>query len=520
MRIHPFLAGLALFLAVAGPVAASDQVPLIRLAQAEEPPKRPGLFRFLFGGSNRDQNAAPPAETRKAAPKRSTRPRATRRNRSSGTAKRRSGGTKARIVSAPKPAYDGPVSNVLVVGDFMAQALSGGLVAAFQDSPEIQIVNAAEGASGLVRIDYFDWIAELRALVARYEPAAIVVMVGANDSQPFRTDAGRIQPGSEEWRAAYVARVRAFVAALAETETPAIWAGLVPISKAKLSRAYSEFNTIYQETASAAAMPFVPLWDGFADDQGRFAASGPDINGQTRRLRINDGLNFTSAGKRKLAFFLEQNIRQIIRDGTVPQFAAATQRNAASRARISPMIALDTLSVPAGAELATFPQPEPAAETAAAPDNAPENAPDNAPENAIDDATGNAEVTGPGPAADSHADSGRNSGLDPELGPGTGGSIGSEKTKIAAADQAASPVNAPDSTDIRIPVRQAGRKPDDAGPQNGGTGDRALADGPPPPGRVDNYAWPRTQPAPPSAVTAEATAAGTGPTSAAAAKSP
>ena len=442
MRICPFLVALGLLLPglAANPVQAAGNTAPIRLAQAEPSPQRPNLFRFLFGGGNRDREAAPPAEE-KAAPSRPARQRATRPNRSTTTTRRRSGRSKARIVSAPVPTYDGPVSNVLVVGDFMAQALADGLVAAFQDNPEIQIVDAAEGASGLVRADYFDWVGELPALVARYDPAAIVVMIGANDSQPFRTGSGRIQTGGEEWRAAYVARVGEFIAALAEAGKPALWAGLVPVSKAGLSRDYSEFNTIYQEAAAAAAMPYVSLWDGFADETGNFAASGPDINGQNRRLRINDGLNFTTAGKRKLAFFLEQNVRQIVRDGTVPQFALATHGATEVRARISPMIALDTLSVPAGTALATFPGPE------------PEPAP-TAGDTATDAGTNTSANTGsdadaPVPAADGGATVAGN--VATAIGP-------------AATDEA------------------KGTSPVD-------TANAAYR--PPPPGRVDDYSWPR-----------------------------
>lgn len=51
---------------------------------------------------------------------------------------------------------------------------------------------------------------------------------------------------------------------------------------------------------------FADVWDGFVDEEGNFTQTGFDINGQTARLRANDGINITSTGKRKLAFYAEK----------------------------------------------------------------------------------------------------------------------------------------------------------------------------------------------------------------------
>jgi hypothetical protein len=54
--------------------------------------------------------------------------------------------------------------------------------------------------------------------------------------------------------------------------------------------------------ANAITRPiFVDVWDGFVDEDGRYAQSGPDYEGQIRRLRSGDGVHFTEAGTRKLA---------------------------------------------------------------------------------------------------------------------------------------------------------------------------------------------------------------------------
>ena len=55
----------------------------------------------------------------------------------------------------------------------------------------------------------------------------------------------------------------------------------------------------------------VPNWSTSATvshEDGRFTPSGPDFEGQTRRLRTGDGVYFTQAGARKLAHFVEREI--------------------------------------------------------------------------------------------------------------------------------------------------------------------------------------------------------------------
>ena len=73
-------------------------------------------------------------------------------------------------------------------------------------------------------------------------------------------------------------------------------------------------NTIYRASVEKAGGEFVDIWDGFVDEDGKFVISGSDINGQQVRLRGSDGINFTRAGKRKLAFYVEKEIRRLLGD--------------------------------------------------------------------------------------------------------------------------------------------------------------------------------------------------------------
>jgi len=53
-------------------------------------------------------------------------------------------------------------------------------------------------------------------------------------------------------------------------------------------------------------------------DQGRYAQQGPDFEGQTRRLRTYDGVNFTKSGAEKLAHYVEHELRRVLNSHVVP----------------------------------------------------------------------------------------------------------------------------------------------------------------------------------------------------------
>jgi uncharacterized protein len=83
---------------------------------------------------------------------------------------------------------------------------------------------------------------------------------------------------------------------------------LAPLRAGRAAADIPFLNDLYRSRADKAGIVYVDVWDGFVDEDGRFAQSGPDFEGQTRRLRAGDGVHFTQAGARKLAHFVEREI--------------------------------------------------------------------------------------------------------------------------------------------------------------------------------------------------------------------
>lgn len=336
--------------------AQGTDAPIILAQTDAEERRQPGLFRFLFGGGRqrRDRQTGGKGEPGEIIKK--------RRTTGSATVRRRKAVARApKAVIAVEKAAD--AKRVVVVGDFMAKALAKGLGEAFAENAGIVVIDASNGSSGLVRDDFYDWNARLPEIVSAENAELVVVMIGANDRQDIRSASGRIARRGPQWSIAYSARVAEFIQTIAKAGKLALWAGLVPVKSNTLSRDYSVFNSIYREKTDAAGVPFIEAWNGFADDKGRYVTSGPDINGQQRGLRTKDGLNFTKAGRRKLAFFIERDVLRLLKSDAIPVLAALTPDGAPDGARgaikpqrilIGPMVPVGAVSLAGNSDLSTF----------------------------------------------------------------------------------------------------------------------------------------------------------------------
>ena len=123
---------------------------------------------------------------------------------------------------------------------------------------------------------------------------------------------------SDKWRELYGQRIERLVAPFKLAHVPVVWVGLPPMRSDQLNAQVIKFNELYKEHAEKAGAHYIDIWDAFADEGGAYNAYGPDINGQNAKLRAADGIHFTKAGARKLAQFLEADIKRAF-DAAKPQ---------------------------------------------------------------------------------------------------------------------------------------------------------------------------------------------------------
>ena len=262
----------------------------------------------------------------------------------------------------PDPTAPAPTTSIVVLGDGMADWLAYGLEDAFADSPEVGIIRKNKINSGLLRYEAksdLDWWHVARDLLAQEKPNYVVMMLGVSDRQNIRErdlakeaeknakdeqdskntknadqqnkdqaddqDQGRIiapepQRGkgangiiefrSDQWAEVYAKRIDETIAALKSKGVPVFWVGLPAIRGTKSTADTSYLNDLYRARAERAGVNYIDVWDGFVDEAGKYSNFGPDYEGQMRRLRSSDGVYFTKAGARKLAHYVEREIRR------------------------------------------------------------------------------------------------------------------------------------------------------------------------------------------------------------------
>ncbi|MEH3146490.1 MAG: DUF459 domain-containing protein [Methylobacterium frigidaeris] len=260
---------------------------------------------------------------------------------------------------AAKPKTN-PATQIAVFGDSLADLLGQGLDNAYESNGDVVVIRRARGDSGLVRRDVVDWPKAAEDYLKQNPKLTYaVVMLGANDRQPLRDGDQSVEVMSERWRALYRDRVDALLKVFSDAKVPVVWVGAPPMKSDTLSADMTSLNEIYRDRVQRAGGVYVDIWPAFVDDANRYAASGPDLEGQTARLRTSDGVHFTQAGARKVAYFADVEIRRLIeaRGGvpaTMPDAVAAAPSPGGEAPRLDDDAAIDRLIT---AMLPSLPEP-------------------------------------------------------------------------------------------------------------------------------------------------------------------
>jgi hypothetical protein len=199
---------------------------------------------------------------------------------------------------------------VVVLGDSLGDGLWSGLYRAFEEDTNLEIVKRSKVSTGFVRTDYYDWNGALADMLKTETYQVAVVMFGANDNQAIRNGKDWLKTGTDGWREAYGARVETFIKKLRAAGVAVYWVGLPVMRSPDQSTDAEVMNEVFREKAFINGAKFIDTWSGFTDEAGRYSAYGPDMTGQVKRLRADDGVHFTMRGYLKLAHFVEKEIRR------------------------------------------------------------------------------------------------------------------------------------------------------------------------------------------------------------------
>ncbi|WP_183044341.1 SGNH/GDSL hydrolase family protein [Pseudorhodoplanes sinuspersici] len=174
----------------------------------------------------------------------------------------------------------------------------------------------------------------------------------ANEQQRVKVS-GPAEFRSEKWEELYGARVDEMISVLKTANVPVLWVGVPAVRGTKSTSDLQYLNEIVRPHVEKAGVIYVNVWDGFVDERNNFMQRGPDVEGQIRQLRTSDGVHFTRFGARKLAHYVERDLRRVLREPipaalTTPSepaqavAAPAKPTGPAARPLAGPVILLDT----------------------------------------------------------------------------------------------------------------------------------------------------------------------------------
>lgn len=232
-----------------------------------------------------------------------------------------------------------PTFFVTVIGDSLAQMLADGLKDVFADRPDFAVKSRTRDSSGLAREDYSSWLKTTRELVAGGERIDhALIMLGAHDRQALREGGVALDPFTPRWKEVYGQRIEELTGLFRTRNIPVLWVGLPVMRSERLSADAVTLNELFRLHAEKAGARYVDVFEKFADETNQYNSSGPDVTGQTVRLRTADGVHFTRAGAAKLAHFTEADLRQALANAPPP---SATGQGAPRESALIDPAALD-----------------------------------------------------------------------------------------------------------------------------------------------------------------------------------
>lgn len=240
------------------------------------------------------------------------------------------------------PFPDNDVYQVSVFGDDFARGLLNGLQAAFNSDVRLNIQKQTTPVAGIALRNFDAKVAGLEKAIASQPFNIAIVMTGQEDRISIRTDDGKRLPiGSEAWLIEYTRRVDRLMRTFKARSAAVYWVGLPNLARSDANDLAQRINDVIRERAYLNGFKYIDAYQGFTDENGAYSAYGPDLEGAIRLLRLRDGVNFTDAGNRKLAHFVEKELRpdliQAKQNRNIPLLGSDTEQ-----AKINPGNAVKT----------------------------------------------------------------------------------------------------------------------------------------------------------------------------------
>jgi hypothetical protein len=211
--------------------------------------------------------------------------------------------------SPPRPGL-----TIVVFGDSQAQGVAVALKRLFLHDRATRILDKTVPGTALSQALQYDWVGSIRQFADQDHADIAVMMFGGNDRLAVRLEAGgrAIPYKTEAWTEMYRHRLGDVLTSLGTAKVPVVWLGQPLARAADYSADMAYLNDLFQQKVQEAGGDFLPLWTVIADDDGNYTAYGKALDGETKRLRLDDGIHFTPAGYDIIAVKVKDEIDTVL----------------------------------------------------------------------------------------------------------------------------------------------------------------------------------------------------------------
>ncbi len=270
-------------------------------------------------------------------------------------------------VQAAPAAPTVPVKTIVVFGDSQAQGVAAALQRMFLRDRTYHVIDKAVAGTALSQKANYDWVDSIDKWLAADHADLAIVMFGGNDRLAVRLEAGgkAIAYRSDAWKDMYNARLTSVLDLFTAAKVPVIWLGQPIARESNYANDMSFLNQLYEAATKTAGADYLPLWTVIADENGNYMPYGKALDGETKRLRLDDGIHFTPAGYDIVAVKVREQIDALLaKPADAPAADAAPAPESAAPAEPKPTLAKPAL--PTETAAAPADKPETAAPTAPA----------------------------------------------------------------------------------------------------------------------------------------------------------
>ena len=204
---------------------------------------------------------------------------------------------------APKkvPNKPAPPRKILLIGDSLMGGISPAISKRFRNAyPKVDVVSSWKISSGLAVQKYYHWPKKIEELTRYNNYDLAVVLFGANDNKPLKTNKGWIRFRDKNWHQFYQNRVLEVVNLLCRKSNSVLWLEVPKVRGNELDSAILKINRVYENAlAKNHCGEFLRTSNLIGSDQKY--SSYAKVNNRLVKVRANDGIHINTMGGRLIA---------------------------------------------------------------------------------------------------------------------------------------------------------------------------------------------------------------------------